>query len=86
MVLPFIACYCVCYIRNCVVFENIVFFVLYLLGYSLVLYGFVCMELVLQSIVGSGEEVFHKVFHKVLQGIVGSGVRKGGGTQILGEA
>ena len=26
MVLPFIACYCVCYIRNCLVFGNIVFF------------------------------------------------------------
>ena len=37
------------------------------LGYSLVLYGFVCRELALQSIVRSR-------------------VRKGGGTQILGEA
>ena len=44
--------------------------------------SFVCMELVLQSGVRCEEvfhKAFHKVFHKVLQGIVGSGVRKGGG-------
>ena len=41
---------CLLYKKLYGIWEYCVFFVLYLLGYSLVLYGFVCMELVLQGI------------------------------------
>ena len=94
MVLPFIACYCICYIRNCVVFGNVVFFVLYLLGYSLVLYGFVGVGVTRYWEVMCEEgrrhkvfhkrfhKVFHEVFHKVLKSIVGSCVRQGAAQSI----
>ena len=52
IVLPYSMLLYLLYKELCGIWECCVF-VLYLLGYSLVLYGFVCMELVLQGIGGS---------------------------------
>ena len=96
MVLPFIACYCICYIRNCVVFGNVVFFcALFFRVFTSVvwfrMYGVgvtrywevMCEEGRRHKVFHKRfHKVFHEVFHKVLKSIVGSCVRQGAAQSI----
>ena len=73
MVLPFIACYCICYIRNCVVFGNVVFFCALFFRVFTSVVWFCMYGVGITKYCGVRcKEVFHKAFHKVFHKVLKS--------------